>query len=146
MKYIISFLSFLLIIGIIFFYLQISKPEVIMKHNKLINKKTILPQKIFKINNPKIYNLPVRVLYMKIGFNKFKYKIIYKVIINKVDKFAFFNIKTILDNENISYSLIRAKKTEIYIFFKNLNEANSVINLFKEYNFNIKIQKLKQRI
>ncbi len=146
MKYIISFLSFLLIVGIIFFYLQISKPEVISKQSKLISKKTILSQNIFKINKPKIYNLPVRVLYMKIGFNKFKYEIIYKVVINNLDKYAFFNIKTILDNENIAYSLIKAKKTEIYIFFKNLEQANSVLNLFKEYNFNIKIEKIKKRI
>jgi len=146
MKYIISFLSLILFLGILFFYLQISKPESEINYKKSEKEITQIEQKIFKFKKKNFINLPVRDLYMKIDFNQYKYIIIYKIVIKNVDKYAFFNIKEILDAYKIAYSMIKEKNTEIYIFFKNLKEANSVLNLFKEYNFNIKIEKLKKRI
>ncbi len=145
MKYLISVLTFLIFAGLVFFYLQISKPEKIIENSKS-EKKTEIKESFFRINKPKVYTLPARVLYMKIDFKQFRYEIIYKIIIKNVDRYAIFNIKTILENKKIAYSLFKAKKTEIYIFFKNLDQANSVLNLFKEYNFNIKIEKIKKRI
>jgi len=144
MKYIIYFLSFLLFIGLVFFYLQISKPteNYVNSSIKKLEKKS---KNIFKINVNSI-SLPVRILYMKIDFKKYRYEIIYKVIVENVDKYALFNIKEILNSYKIVYSMIKEKNTKIYIFFKNLEEANRVLNLFKEYNFNIKIEKLKKRI
>ena len=145
MKYLISVLSFLIFFGLVFFYFHISKPENIDEIQKPKETET-KKESFFKIEKPKIFNLPARVLYMKIDFKKFRYKIIYKITIKNVDKYATFNIKTILESKKIAYSLFKAKKTEIYIFFKNLQEANSVLSLFKEYNFNIKIEKIKKRI
>ncbi len=145
MKYLISVLIFLIFAGLIFYYLQISKPEKINENSKY-EKKQEIKESFFKIKKPNIYSLPARVLYMKIDFKKYRYEIIYKIIIKNIDKYAIFNIKTILENKKIAYSLFKAKKTEIYIFFKNLEQANSVLNLFKEYNFNIKIEKIKKRI
>ncbi len=145
MKYLISILSFFILSGLVFFYFQISKPEKINQNTKS-QKKISFKESFFDIKKPKILNLPARVLYMKIDFNKFRYEIVYKITIKNLDKYSIFNIKTILDNNKIVYSLFKAKKTEIYIFFKNLEQANSVLNLFKEYNFNIKIEKIKKRI
>ena len=145
MKYFIFSLTFLIFLVLVFIYINISKPIEITKQEKENNKNNSFTK--FEILKPKLkYSFPVRILYMKIDFQKFKYIIIYKVVLKNFDKFAFFNIKTILDSNNIHYSLFKRKKGEIYIFFKNLSEANSVINLFKEYNFNIKIQKIKKRI
>ena len=143
MKYIIYLLSFLIFLILILIYVKISKP-IFFKESKKekIAKKEVL--KPFEID--KNYYLPARVLYIKIDFQKFRYQIIYKLIIKGVDKFSLFNIKTILNDLKVHYSLIKGRDIEIYIFFKNLTEANSVLNLFKEYNFNIKIEKIKKRI
>jgi len=146
MKYLFSFLSFLILIGLIFFYLQISKPVEINANTTKIKQSSQAKKNFFHIKKVDIAKLPVKVLYMKIDFYKYKYRVIYKVSINNVDRYALFNIKTILNSFNTTYSLIKTKKTEIYIFFKNLKEANSVLSLFKEYNFNIKIEKIKKRI
>jgi len=146
MKYIIAVLSIIIFIILSLFYIEISKP------NNYENKKTIKQQEInfskpFNIKKPNFsYFFPVRVLYMKIDFNRFKYIIIYKVTLKSVDRFAFFNIRALLNNYNIHYSLLERKKAEIYIFFRTLEEANTILNLFKEYNFNIKIKKIKKRI
>ena len=145
MKYLIFILSFLIFLTLVAFYYYISKPEVELKQEE-IKEKVFKKDNFFKIEKPTVYYLPARILFMKIDFKKIRYQIVYKVIIKNVDKYALFNIKTILESKNIAYSLFEAKKSEIYIFFKSLNEANSVLNLFKEYNFNIKIEKLTKRI
>ena len=145
MRYVFAILSFLIFLGLVFFYFEISKPQVEVKHNNI--KETINKEdNFFKIKKVNIASLPVRVLYMKIDFKKQKYEIIYKITLDGVDKFALFNIKTILESRNIVYSMIKGKNSKIYIFFKNLSQANDILNLFKEYNFNIKIEKLKKRI
>jgi len=147
MKYFISFLLFLIFIILSVIYIKISTPVVenIQKQEIKSNKKLILNN--FKTLTPNFdYSFPARILYMKIGFNPFKYRIIYKVVIKDADKYALFNIKTILESYNVNYSLITTNKSEIYIFFKDFSQANFILKLFKEYNFNIKITKIKQRI
>jgi len=145
MKYFIFSLTFLIFLSLIFIYINISKPIELQKQEN--RKEKNISFNTLKILKPKIeYSFPARILYMKFDFKNFRYVVIYKVVLKNFDKFAFFNIKTILDSKNIHYSLFKKKKGEIYIFFRNLSEANSVINLFKEYNFNIKIQKIKKRI
>jgi len=145
MKYLVSFLSFLIFVVLIIIYFKISGPVAIKKQGKNSEKKLSF-EKAEVLIPKNIYSFPARILYMKVDFKKFTYVIIYKVIIKNFDKYGLFNIKTILDEYNVSYSLYRGKREEIYIFFKNLYEANNVLNLFKEYNFNIKIQKIKKRI
>ena len=145
MKYFIFSLTFLIFLSLIFIYINISKPIELQKQEN--SKEKNISFDTLNVLKPKIeYSFPARILYMKFDFRKFKYVVIYKVILKNFDKFAFFNIKEILDSKNIHYSVFRKKRGEIYIFFRNLSEANSVINLFKEYNFNIKIQKIKKRI
>ena len=91
-------------------------------------------------------SFPARELFMKIDFKEYKNIILYKIIIKANDEYAIFNIKAILENENVAYSMLEKKKSEIFILFKSLAQAQSVINLFKSYNFNIKIEKIIKRI
>ena len=147
MKYFISFLLFLVFVVLSVIYIKISNPTVSIVGNTQIKKPQKTEMSVLKILKPEIkYSFPARILFMKIGFNPFRYRIIYKVTIKNADKFALFNIRTILENYNIHYSLFSSKKSEIYIFFKDLNQANTILRLFKEYNFNIKITKIKKRI
>ena len=146
MKYVIVVLSSIIFIILSLIYIKISEPYN-YENKKIVKQSEINFSKPFSIKKPALsYFFPARVLYMRIDFNKFKYSLIYKITLKGLDKFAFFNIKTILDNYNIHYSLLERRRAEIYIFFRNLKEANAILNLFKEYNFNIKIKKIKQRI
>ncbi|GAB6073531.1 hypothetical protein [Nautilia lithotrophica] len=92
------------------------------------------------------FTFPARELFMKIDFKEYKNIILYKVVINANDEYAIFNIKAILENEGIAYSMLEKKKTEIFILFKSLQQAEKIIKLFKSYNFKIKIEKIIKRI
>jgi len=92
------------------------------------------------------YSFPAREMFMKIGFKEYKNIVLYKVTINANDEYAIFNIKALLENENIAYSMLEKKKTEIFILFKSLAQAERIIKLFKSYKFNIKIEKIIKRI
>ena len=146
MKYIVAVLSIVIFIILSLIYIKISRPD--NYRNTIVSKQSEINfSKPFNIKKTNFsYLFPARVLYMKIDFHKFKYVVIYKVTLRGLDRFAFFNIRTLLNNYNIHYSLLQRKKAEIYIFFRSLKEANTILNLFKEYNFNIKIQKIKKRI
>ena len=146
MKYIVAVLSVTIFVILSLIYIKISRP-VSYENNIITKQPEINFSKSFDIKKPKFsYLFPVRVLYMKIDFKKFKYILIYRVTLKGFDKFGFFNIMALLNNYNIHYSLLERKKAEIYIFFRSLKEANTILNLFKEYNFNIKIKKIKKRI
>ena len=146
MKYLVVILSIAIFVILSFVYIEISKPNS-CEIKKITRQREMKFSKSFTIKKPEFsYFFPVRVLYMKIDFNKFRYILIYKISLKHIDRFAFFNISALLNNYNIHYSLIEKKKAEIYIFFRSLKEANTILNLFKEYNFNIKIQKIKKRI
>jgi len=146
MKYLVAVLSIAIFIILSFVYIEISKPNS-YETKKIMKQKEMKFSKPFNIKKPEFsYFFPVRVLYMKIDFNKFRYILIYKISLKSIDRFAFFNIRVLLNNYNIHYSLLERKKAEIYIFFRSLKEANTILNLFKEYNFNIKIKKIKKRI
>ena len=144
MKIFISFLFFLTFAILIAIYVNISKPQINLKE---IAKQENLTKEKSEIKKPIIYNFPAKVLAMHIDFRKYKYIYLYRAILNVKDRYELFNIKVILDNFNLIYSLAENKKNEkIYILFRNLNEAKKVLDIFKEYNFKIKIEKIKQRI
>jgi len=144
MKLLIGILSFLtiLILGVV--YVKISTPKTVLVEEK----SEIEPKKkLKKLKSPVVYNFPARVLYMRIDFRNFRNVILYRVVLNVKDRFELFNLKALLNNFNIVYSLIEEKKKiKVYILFKSLAEAEKILNLFKEYNFNVKLQKIKQRI
>ena len=144
MKILISVLIFLTVVILGLVYVKISSPED-FKVEKL--KKQNFKKKEFKLKKPEIYDFPARILYMKIDFRNFKSVVLYRVVLNVKDRFELFNLKALLKSYNIVYSLIEGKKElKVYILFKSLAEAEKILNLFKEYNFNVKIEKIKKRI
>ncbi|WP_456470947.1 hypothetical protein [Caminibacter sp.] len=144
MKILIWILSFLILFILGYVYVKISAPEVEFKPVKEVVKPL---KKEISLKKPEIYNFPARILYMKIDFRTYKNIILYKLALNVNDRYAVFNIKAILDNYGLIYSLLEEKKEiKIYILFKSLAEAEKILNLFKEYNFNVKIEKIKKRI
>lgn len=146
MKVVISFLIGIIIVSLIVTYVKISKPEIenieVKKEEKI--KKVLKEEKIINYSFNRFF-FPARELNIKIDFEKGRRVILYKVTLNG-DRFALFNIKAILNQENISYSLIESKKTEIYIVFRSLKEAEKVLKIFREYNFDIKLQKITKRV
>lgn len=146
MKVFISFLIGIIIVSLIVTYVKISTPEIEKVEQKKEEKvKSLLKEeKIINFSFNKFF-FPARELNIKIDFEKGKRVILYKVTLDG-DRFALFNIKTILNQENISYSLIESKKTEIYIVFKSLKEAEKVLKIFKEYNFDIELEKIIKRV
>jgi len=144
MKIIISLLSILIFFTLILTYIKISKPFFPKEEKKEIVKKETKEK--FKVLDFKYYPLPARVLYEKIDFRQIKAIILYKLTIKNRDKFAIFNIVEVLRNNNISYSMIKEKNTQIYVVFRSLKEAEKILNIFKYYNFPVKLQKIKKRI
>lgn len=145
MKVVISFLIGIIIVSLIVTYVKISKPEIEnIEVKKEEVKKVLKEEKIINYSFNKFF-FPARELNIKIDFEKGRRVILYKVTLNG-DRFALFNIKAILNQENISYSLIESKKTEIYIVFRSLKEAEKVLKIFREYNFDIKLQKITKRV
>ena len=146
MKIVISFLIGIIIVSLIVTYVKISKPEIenieVKKEEQV--KRVLKEEKIIDYSFNKLF-FPARELNIKIDFEKGRRVILYKVTLNG-DRFALFNIKAILNQENISYSLIESKKTEIYIVFRSLKEAEKVLKIFREYNFDIKLQKITKRV
>jgi len=127
-------------------YDKISQPEIEKEYKA---EKTPV-EKNQKDDTLKLFfnkiELPARELFMKIDFKEYKSIILYKVTIDAEDEYAIFNIKAILENEGIGYSMLEKKKTEIFILFKSLSQAEKIIKLFKNYNFKIKIEKIVKRI
>jgi len=146
MKIFISFLIGIIIVGLVVTYVTISRPEIekieVKKEEKL--KSFLKEEKIVDFSFNEFF-FPARELNIRIDFEKGKRVILYKVTLNG-DRFALFNIKTILNQENVPYSLIESEKTEIYIVFKSLNEAKKVLKIFKEYNFDTELEKIIKRV
>jgi hypothetical protein len=147
MKIIISLLSIIIFSLLILTYVKISNPNF----NKVQYKENEINLSKLKSNDGlnfsfKYNALPARVLYEKFDFRKLRTVILYKVIIKNNDKFAIFNIVEILKNKKVAYSIIKQKTTQIYVVFRNLKEAKETINLFKFYNFPVKLQKIIKRI
>jgi hypothetical protein len=141
---IIFFILLSIISGILIFtYVKISQPEI---KRELEVKKEIKEYKKNSFFNFKSLNLPARELYLKVDLRKVKSVYLYKILIKLKDIYAAFNVREILDSYGIAYSILQKKKIEIYVVFKNAKEAEDILNLFKKYKLNIRIEKLKQRI
>ncbi|WP_024788122.1 MULTISPECIES: hypothetical protein [unclassified Lebetimonas] len=148
MKIIISLLSVLIFSLLVLTYVKISKPNFIWQkyEEKKVEIKTSKPEKFPEISNFEYNALPARVLYEKIDFKKIKTVILYKIIIKGTDRFSLFNVLEILKTKKVPYSMIKQKNVSVYVIFKNLKEAENILNLFKNYNFPIKLQKIIKRI
>jgi len=145
---IVIFILTVIISAILFItYDKISQPEI--EKIQPAKEKILKPKnednvlKLFFKNN---VTFPAREMFMKIDFREYKNIILYKVTINANDEYAIFNIKAILENEGIAYSMLEKKKTEIFILFRSLAQAEKIIKIFKNYKFDIKVEKIKKRI
>jgi len=139
---------FTIIISAILFvtYDKISQPEIEQIKLQEQNITEIKAQgDVLKLSFNTV-TFPAREMFMKIDFRKYKNIVLYKITINANDEYAIFNIKAILENANIAYSMLEKKKTEIFILFKSLAQAEKVIKIFKNYSFKIKIEKIIKRI
>ena len=138
MKIIISILTIIIAAILFVTYDKISQPEIEkIQPTKQTITKTDAEGDVLKLSFNS-FTFPARELFMKIDFKEYKNIILYKVTINANDEYAIFNIKAILENENIAYSMLEKKKTEIFILFKTLQQAERIIKIFKSYNFKIK--------
>jgi hypothetical protein len=146
MKLLIFILTFFLVFILGIIYWEISKPlnEDSLNFSNENNISFSMSNNIFKFS--KKYLLPARVLYEEINFHEVKFVILYKVSVMSDDKFALFNILRLLKKENITYSMIKQKDSNIYIVFNSLKKAEKIVNLFKFYNFPVKLQKIIKRI
>jgi len=148
MKIVISLLSLIIFMILVGVYVKISTPEYVepVKTYKQETKKEEIVDS-FKIERH--FEFPARIAFMNIDLKKrsFKYIEMYKLILKVYDRYTLFNLKQFLKAQGVPFSLIEDRGgVKIYILFKSLAQADRVINLFKEYNFKIKLQKLKQRI
>jgi hypothetical protein len=146
MKILIFILTAIITVILFVTYDKISQPEIRKIQPTEQNLTSIKAQGDVLNLSFKSYSFPARELFMKIGFKEYKNIVLYKVVINTHDEYAVFNIKAILENEGIAYSMLEKKKTEIFILFKSLSQAERIIKLFKSYNFKIKIEKTIKRI
>ncbi len=146
MKIIIFILSLLIAVILFITYDKISQPEIERSQStEQTLKKIKTKDDVLKLSFNS-FSFPAREMFMKVDFKEYKNIILYKVVIKANDEYAVFNIKAILENENIAYSMLEKKKTQIFILFKSLAQAERIIKLFKSYNFNMKVEKIIKRI
>jgi hypothetical protein len=137
MKVIISLLSLLIFFLLVLTYVKISKFNKLSyeynlkKHISLTKSKSEEDLNFSSINYK---SLPARILYEKIDFRNIKTVVLYKVVIKNDDKFAIFNILKILKEKDIPYSMIKQKKTQIFVVFRNLKEAMLIEKREKNLN------------
>ena len=141
MKIVISAVVFLIvaILGAVYVKISAPKPAEVKQISSVVQKKSIN----FNDFDVKRYDFPVRVAYLKFDLKNIRHYTLYKAEINVEDKFTFFNLKELLKLKGIPFTVKENKTIKIYILFRNLKEARSIINLLKEYNFNIKLKKEK---
>jgi len=147
MKYIFFSIFFLIFMGLIITYINISSVNI--KEKKEVSKPKIIKQEeeniVKLLANTKIKNIfPAKELYLKIDLTYIpKPKILYRVVFNKLNKYKLFGIEQILDLNNIKYSIIKSQNDlKLFINFDKKSQAIKIEQLFKNYNFNVKLQKV----
>jgi hypothetical protein len=135
-------ISILITLGYVYVKITSIKPKPFIVKEK-IRKALEKPE----LKKPIVYNLPVRILFMKIDLRYLKKVILYRLTLDVNDKYGLFNVKILLDNNDIAYSLLEDRKiVRIYAVFTSLKQAKRIFDLFKKYNFNVKIEKITKRI
>ena len=122
---------------------EIEKTQnIVEKNTELKEEKSIV--KLLAENKIKTI-FPAKELYLKIDLNYIpKTKYLYQTIIDKLDKYQIFGIEQVLTLNNIRYSIIKTKKSlKLFINFDKKSEALKIKKLFKNYNFDVKLQEVK---
>ncbi len=146
MKIVVFVLTSLIAVILFIVYDKISKPDIeTIPATKQNITKVETKEDTLKLSFSS-HAFPAREMFMKIDFREYKKIILYKVTIDANDEYALFNIKAILENEAIAYSMLEKEKTQIFILFRSLAQANRIIRLFQSYHFDIKFKKIIKRI
>jgi len=149
MKYFFFSVFFVLLGVLIVTYLKISNFDInnSVKERPKITKEQKEENSIIKALsfNTKKITLPAKELYLRIDLNyKPKIVILYQAVLNNLNKYALFGIEQILKLNNIKYSIIKSKNNlKLFINFDKKNQANRIIKLFKSYNFDVRLKKIK---
>jgi len=140
------FFLILVVLGIVYFNISsidIEKPyQPISTKTEKKEEKNII--KLLAENKIKTI-FPAKELYLKIDLNYIpKTRYLYQTIIDNLDKYQIFGIEQILTLNNIKYSIIKSKKNlKLFINFDKKSQAIKIKRLFKNYNFNVKLQEVK---
>jgi uncharacterized protein YlaN (UPF0358 family) len=131
-----------------FVYFKVSFMDVEVIHKETpLTQDTIKEEKILKAlsSTQKAEDeLPTKELYYSVNLNFLTpVNIVYKTIIDDLDKYQLFGIEQILKLNKIRYSIIKSKKgKKLFMNFSTKSSANRVVALMKRYNINIKMEKI----
>jgi len=148
MKYFFFSIFFFFIVALIIVYVNISSPDV-KRQSELIKKEEIREEvnSVIKAlaTTDTIRGFPAKELYLRVDLNYIpKTKILYQTILNNLDKYKLFGIEQILKLNNIRYSIIKSENNlKLFINFDKKRQAIKIMKIFKSYNFNVKLKKLK---
>ena len=148
MRYLFFSLFFILLFSLIIVYIRISnisfKENRVVKQSKEVEKERIDVIKVLADSKVKVV-FPAKELYLKMDLNYVpKTTILYQTIINNLDKYKVFGIEQILELNKIRYSIIKSKNDlKLFINFDKKEQAEKIMKIFKSYNFNVKLKKLK---
>jgi len=148
MKYIFFSIFFFLTIILIIVYIRISSVEIKEKPEMVKNEKiTERVNSVIKVlaTTNVVKGFPAKELYLRVDLNYVpKTRVLYQTILNKLNKYKLFGIEQILKLNNIRYSIIKSKNDlKLFINFDKKEQAEKIVKMFKNYNFNVKLKKLK---
>jgi hypothetical protein len=148
MKYFFFTIFFLFLLSLIIVYLNISLPYE--KQPQQIIKREEIKEDVNSVlkalaNSDTIEGFPAKELYLRVDLNYVpKTKILYQTILNRLDKYKLFGVEQILKLNNIKYSIIKSENDlKLFINFDKKGQAEKIMNIFKSYNLNVKLKKLK---
>ena len=148
MRYFLFSLFFILFLGLVIVYFNISQVDI----QPQPTKSKPLKEKVEKLDviqllaQSKTKDLfPAKELYLRVDLNYIpKTKILYKTIIDNLNKYQVFGIEQILDLNHIRYSIIKTKNNlQLFINFDKKSQAKKIQLLFKNYNFNVQLKEVK---
>jgi len=147
MKYIFFSIFLLLFIILVIIYINISSVEfVAQEDNQEINIKKSKEITILELLAKREYNnlFPAKELYLKVNFTKkINTKILYKTIINNLNRYQIFGIEQILNLQKIKYSIIKSKNDlQLFINFDKKSQAIKIQKLFNDYGFKVTLEKV----
>ncbi len=131
-----------------FVYFKISFMSVQSTHKETpLTKNSIKEEKILKVLSSATKaedELPTTVLYYSVNLNfSIPVNIVYKTIINNLNKYQLFGIEQILKLNKIRYSIIKSTNgKKLFMNFATKNDADRIVSLMKRYNINIKMKKI----
>jgi len=148
MKYVLSVIFFIILFIFMFVYFKVSFMDVEIPNKETPSKKdTIKEERILKAlssTQASKNSLPTKELYYSVNLNfSTPVNIVYKAIIDDLDKYQLFGVEQILKLNKIRYSIINSSRgKQLFMNFTTKSGADRVVSLLKRYNINIKTKKI----